>query len=113
MATLAEKSAQRKALEQKQNGQGKAGKSIGNGGQKVIGAAKEDLSREAREDGAPRFSMGFIKDSLDELKKVTTPTKQETVQATMVTILMLTVMALCLFLLDVTFNGIMSAVLAR
>ncbi len=50
--------------------------------------------------------------SIDELKKVTHPTRQETVQATMVTFLIILFVAICLFLVDLIFNQLMLAVLS-
>lgn len=57
-------------------------------------------------------ASGFLNDSVDELKKVTQPTRQETIQATLVTLVIIIFVALCLFLLDILFSNIMGAVLA-
>ena len=54
----------------------------------------------------------FLSDSVAEIKKVTTPTKQETTQATLVTIVIILFVALCLCLLDLVFNNLMGAVLS-
>lgn len=62
---------------------------------------------------SPSLSLGFFKDSVDEMKKITAPTRQETVQATLVTILLVAFMAAALFLMDVVFHGVMSTVVAR
>lgn len=56
-------------------------------------------------------SRGFLSESVEELKKVSAPTKQETMQATVVTILLVVFLALCLFLVDLVFHQIMSSVL--
>ena len=50
--------------------------------------------------------------SIEELKKVTHPTRQETTQATMVTFLIILFVAICLFLVDVVFNQLMLAILS-
>ena len=42
----------------------------------------------------------FFSESVDELKKVTSPTKQETIQATMATILIILFFSICLLILD-------------
>ena len=55
--------------------------------------------------------MEFFSDSVEELKKVTAPTKQETIQATVVTLFIIVFVSLCLFLLDVVFNQLMKALL--
>lgn len=55
---------------------------------------------------------GFLSDSVTELKKVTSPTKQETIQATVVTLVIVVFVALCLCVLDLIFNNLMGAVLS-
>jgi len=52
----------------------------------------------------------YISDSIAELKKVVFPTRQETIQATIVTVLIVIFVSICLFLLDVVFNQLMSTV---
>lgn len=54
----------------------------------------------------------FVSDSVDELKKVTSPTRQETIQATMVTMIIVFVVAISLFILDLIFGKLMTAVLS-
>lgn len=54
----------------------------------------------------------YIRESLDELKKVSRPTRQETIQATIVTIVIMMFMALVLFVFDVVFNRLMTAFLS-
>lgn len=51
---------------------------------------------------------GFFSESVEELKKVTTPTRAETFQATMVTLVMMLFFSLTLFLLDQLFRWTMS-----
>ncbi|MCI5064924.1 preprotein translocase subunit SecE [bacterium] len=53
----------------------------------------------------------FFRESVGELKKVTTPTRQETIQATIVTIIIMVFIALCLFFLDFLFGNLMESVL--
>jgi preprotein translocase SecE subunit len=50
--------------------------------------------------------MGVIKDTVDELKKVHAPTKQETLQATLVTLAIVIFFAVILALLDWAFRGL-------
>ena len=45
----------------------------------------------------------YLEDSVEELKKVSTPTRAETMQATTVAIILVSVMAVCLFLLDLVY----------
>ena len=57
-------------------------------------------------------ATSYFSDSWAELKKVTHPTKQETIQATVVTLIIVTFVAVCLFILDVIFNRLMLALLS-
>lgn len=57
-------------------------------------------------------SKEFFGDCVDELKKVTTPTRQETVQATLVAVVIIVFVAVALLLLDFVFNRVMGALLA-
>ncbi|RMG40163.1 MAG: preprotein translocase subunit SecE [Candidatus Dadabacteria bacterium] len=50
----------------------------------------------------------FFSESVDELKKVSTPTRQETIQATMVTLLIMVVVSLSLLIMDWIFSNITS-----
>lgn len=50
--------------------------------------------------------------SLAELKKVTHPTRQETIQATLVTLVIIGIVAVCLFILDLILNRLMLALLS-
>lgn len=56
-------------------------------------------------------TVGFFRDSVDELKKVTHPTRQETTQATIVTLLIMFFVSICLFLFDWICTQIMNFVL--
>jgi len=55
---------------------------------------------------------GYVTGAVDELKKVTTPTRQETIQATMVAIVIMLFVAVCLLVLDLIFSTLMKAVLS-
>jgi preprotein translocase SecE subunit len=57
--------------------------------------------------GALLKPKGFIGESIDELKKVHTPTRQETIQATLVTLAILLAFAIVLAGLDWIFRGLM------
>ena len=56
--------------------------------------------------------IAFVKGSVEELKKVTYPTRQETTQATLVTLLIIVFVAGCLFVLDLILNQLMLALLS-
>lgn len=56
-------------------------------------------------------SRSFVTESIAELKKITRPTRQETMQAAIVTLVIMFFMALCLFLLDLLFSKIVGALL--
>ena len=61
---------------------------------------------------AAKFSMtGFVSESTEELKKVSTPTRAETIQSTLVTIVIMVFVSVCLLLLDLFFNYLMSNLL--
>ncbi len=58
------------------------------------------------------FSLGtYLSESVDELKKVSKPTRQETMQYTLVSIVIICFIAICIMLLDLVFDQIMRAVL--
>jgi len=54
----------------------------------------------------------YLSEAVDEIKKVSTPTRQETVQATLVTIVIMLFIAFCLFILDLIFSNLMKALTA-
>ncbi len=64
------------------------------------GETKESIFR-----AGPRF----LKESVEELKKVTTPSKQETITATWVTLLIMVTVAVVLSIMDLIFRNIMGA----
>lgn len=53
----------------------------------------------------------FISEAVSELKKVHTPSITETVQATIVTLIIMSVVSVLLFLLDFTFGSILASLL--
>jgi preprotein translocase SecE subunit len=53
----------------------------------------------------------FWRGCVEELKKVSKPTRQETIQATVVTLILMLFVAMALGLMDVIFYNLMSAVL--
>lgn len=55
---------------------------------------------------------GFVTGSWEELKKVTHPTRQETVQATLVVLLMMVIVSTFLCLVDWLFHTIMRSILS-
>jgi preprotein translocase subunit SecE len=66
-------------------------------------------------EGKDTYSVGdglsYARDSYAEIKKVTFPTKQETIQATLVVLLMMALVAAYLGLLDLVFFRLMQALL--
>lgn len=53
----------------------------------------------------------FWNNCVEELRKVSTPTRAETIQATVVTVVIMLFVALCLTLMDFLFDRIMGALL--
>ena len=51
---------------------------------------------------------GFLSESIEELRKVHTPTREETIRQTWVVMLIVAFISICLFLLDLFYNWIMS-----
>lgn len=74
-----------------------------------FGMATEEAKKEVSFMSRP---FSFISESFEELKKVTHPTRQETMQATLVTLLIIVFVAICLFVLDVILNRLMLALLS-
>ena len=74
---------------------------------------REKSASEKIEGDANAFQIGaFLRESVNELKKVHSPTRQETVQATMVTLVIMVFVALMLFVLDLVFQSAMHAMLS-
>lgn len=61
-------------------------------------------------DSSPTFvaeAKDFVQGSVSELKKISTPTRQEAMQATVVTLFIIAFMSVCLFLLDLFFHALL------
>jgi len=61
---------------------------------------------------SPSQLSQYFRESITELKKVHSPTRAETIQATMVTLAIMVFVALVLFMFDVVFKKLMDALLA-
>ena len=55
-------------------------------------------------------SSAYISESVDELKKVHTPTRQEATRLTGVVLLISVFISMCLFVMDLTFNWLMTEI---
>ena len=53
-------------------------------------------------------SGNYLTDSIAELRKVSSPTRQEAMQATIVTLIIIAFMSLCLFVMDYFFHTVVS-----
>lgn len=73
------------------------------------------MSEVVETEGASFFSQAknFVPEALAELKKVSSPTRQEAMQATIVTIFIIGFMSICLFLLDLVFHKGMEALIGQ
>jgi preprotein translocase subunit SecE len=56
-------------------------------------------------------SLGYFSDSVAELKRVNFPTRAETMQATIATLVIILFVSVCLFVLDILFGRVMGAIL--
>ncbi len=56
---------------------------------------------------------GYVSESIDELKKVHSPTRQEAMKMTGVVLLIIAFISLCLFVMDLSFNWLMGKMLSR
>lgn len=72
-------------------------------------ASEKIESSEAQLSSSP---IEFFHESIAELKKVHSPTKAETIQATLVTLFIMFFVAVTLFFLDMIFKGLMHALLS-
>ncbi len=54
----------------------------------------------------------YLRDSVGELKKISSPTRQETMQATMVVMIMILIIGGYLGVLDLIFNRVMEALVS-
>lgn len=57
------------------------------------------VTQENEKKGVARV-FGFLSESVDELKKVSQPTRQETIQATIGVVIMISLVSVALFLMD-------------
>ena len=53
----------------------------------------------------------YLRESVAELKKVTSPTRAETIQATLVTMLIMVFVSVSLFLMDLVFGRIINSLI--
>jgi|688.fasta_scaffold2141737_2 preprotein translocase subunit SecE len=70
-----------------------------------------EKAAEAGKEGIFSRGQTYFKDSVDELKKVHTPTRQEALRLTWVVLLIIVFISLCLFLVDLSFNWFMTRVM--
>ena len=56
---------------------------------------------------------GYVTESIEELKKVHSPTRQEAMKMTGVVLLIIAFISLCLFVMDLSFNWLMGKMLSR
>ena len=59
------------------------------------------------QDGFVSRGASYVSESIDEVKKVQTPTRQETMRLTGVVVLIIVFISMCLFIMDLTFNWLM------
>jgi preprotein translocase subunit SecE len=57
-------------------------------------------------------SLSYFADSVAELKRVSFPTRAETTQATIATLVIILFVSVCLFVLDILFGRVMGAILS-
>jgi preprotein translocase subunit SecE len=50
---------------------------------------------------------GYFTESVEELKKVSSPSRQETMRMTGVVLVIIVFISMCLFVMDLTFNWLM------
>jgi preprotein translocase SecE subunit len=55
---------------------------------------------------------GYLADSIEELKKVQSPTRQEAMRMTGVVLLIIVFISMCLFVMDLAFNWLMGKMLS-
>jgi len=67
---------------------------------------------EAQSGSVVSRGTGYISDSIDELKKVQTPTRQEALRLTGVVVLIIVFISMCLFVMDLVFNWLMGKMMA-
>lgn len=72
--------------------------------EKVASGASESVVSRAK---------GYVTESIEELKKVHSPTRQEAMKMTGVVLLIIAFISLCLFVMDLSFNWLMGKMLSR
>jgi len=70
----------------------------------------EKVARAASESVISR-AKGYVSESVEELKKVQSPTRQEAMKLTGVVVLIIAFISLCLFVMDLSFNWLMGKML--
>lgn len=60
----------------------------------------------------PSRGRGYLAESIEELKKVHTPTREETIRNTWVVMFIIIIVSVCLFVLDFVFNWLMTRLVA-
>lgn len=60
----------------------------------------------------PSKGRGYLAESIEELKKVHTPTREETLRNTWVVMFIIIIISVCLFVLDFIFNWVMARLVA-
>ena len=68
-------------------------------------------SEDSKASASPLKAVEFLKDCRSELDKVSKPSRQETMQATMITIVIMFVVAVALALFDMVFSNLTRVVL--
>jgi preprotein translocase subunit SecE len=52
--------------------------------------------------------VSYVSESVEELKKVQSPTRQETMRLTGVVVMIIVFISMCLFVMDLVFNWLMT-----
>jgi preprotein translocase subunit SecE len=71
---------------------------------KVAKAASQSIMSRAK---------GYVSESVEELKKVHSPTRQEAMKFTGVVVLIVAFISVCLFVMDLSFNWLMVKMLGQ
>jgi preprotein translocase subunit SecE len=71
---------------------------------KVAKAASQSIMSRAK---------GYVSESVEELKKVHSPTRQEAMKLTGVVVLIVAFISVCLFVMDLSFNWLMVKMLGQ
>ena len=71
-----------------------------------------EKSSEATSESFVTKTQSYFSESMEELKKVQSPTRQEAMRLTWVVLLIIVFISLCLFVVDLFFNWFMSKMMA-